>query len=210
MFRCLSRTRRLRCARMPNGASFAEFGAQIAAIPGVANTTQPIFSILTSIPPFVPSTEGRVALSRSFVARSRWADPQRWALSDPIPPGLRTPNPTRLQRLAKPRDRCPTATPDYDVFCNTGFCGTIPHTKALSNSAIELNFSVRKWWRISSQRWHLVLIFCQAAWNNGQHSCWTWSTRNASIIKRARAPPTGSAPRVRNCVPGDTLGSSRC
>ena len=43
----------------------------------------------------------------------------------------------------------------------------------LSSSAIESNSSVRKWLRISSQRWHLVFIFCQAAWNKGQHSCWT-------------------------------------
>ncbi|MGP0069138.1 MAG: hypothetical protein ACLQGP_36755, partial [Isosphaeraceae bacterium] len=40
--------------------------AREPAIPGVANTTQPIFSILTSIPPFVPSTEGRVALRGLF------------------------------------------------------------------------------------------------------------------------------------------------
>ena len=71
-------------------------------------------------------------------------------------------------RLTKPCDRPPTTTPGYDVFCNTGFCGTIPHTKAHSNSAIESNRNVRKWWRISSQRWHFVFNFCQAAWNNGQ------------------------------------------
>ena len=32
---------------------------------------------------------------------------------------------------------------------------------------------LRKWLRISSQRWHLVPILCQAAWNNGQHNCCT-------------------------------------
>jgi hypothetical protein len=67
----------------------------------------------------------------------------------------------------------PRATSDYDEFSKTGFCGAMPRTKALSNSAIESNNSVRKWLRISSQRWHFVFILRQAAWNNGQHSCWT-------------------------------------
>jgi len=86
---------------------------------------------------------------------------------------LRTANATLLQHLPKQsnatvfRHRRPT----YDVFSKTGFCGAMPRIKAVSKSAIESNSRVRKWLRISSQRWHLVFILCQAAWNKGQHSC---------------------------------------
>ena len=34
--------------------------------------------------------------------------------------------------------------PVYDEFSKTGLCGTMPRTKAVSNSAIEVNSSVRK------------------------------------------------------------------
>src|SRR5208337_4690163 len=61
----------------------------------------------------------------------------------------------------------------HDEFSKTGFCGATPRIRAVSRSAIESNSSVRKWLRISSQRWHLVFILCQAAWNKGQHNCWT-------------------------------------
>src|SRR5271156_2652144 len=60
---------------------------------------------------------------------------------------------------------------DYDEFLKTGFCGAMPCSTAFSNSVIESNNSRRKWLRISSQRWHLVFILSQAAWNWGQHSC---------------------------------------
>ena len=53
----------------------------------------------------------------------------------------------------------------------TGFRGAMPRIRAVSRSAIESNSSVRKWLRSSSQRWHLVFILCQAAWNKGQHNC---------------------------------------
>ena len=72
---------------------------------------------------------------------------------------------------AEQRDGLQASATDYDEFSKTGFCGAMPRIRAVSKSAIESNSSVRKWLRISSQRWHLVFILCQAAWNKGQHSC---------------------------------------
>ena len=60
---------------------------------------------------------------------------------------------------------------DYDEFANTGLCRAIPRIRAVSNSAIESNRRDAKVLRISSQRWHLVFILSQAAWNKGQHRC---------------------------------------
>ena len=47
----------------------------------------------------------------------------------------------------------------------------MPRIKAVSNSVMESNSETRgNALRISSQRWHLVFILFQAAWNKGQHS----------------------------------------
>ena len=71
----------------------------------------------------------------------------------------------------QPRAKAPTLLDRSHEFSKTGFCGAMPRIRAVSKSAIESNSNVRKWVRISSQRWHLVFILFQVAWNNGQHAC---------------------------------------
>src|SRR5262245_14910799 len=51
----------LECVRRDDEFRFGErlFLGELAAIPGVPSTTQPVLPILTSMPPFIPSKEGR-------------------------------------------------------------------------------------------------------------------------------------------------------
>ena len=59
----------------------------------------------------------------------------------------------------------------YEVSSNTGGCGAMPRTRAVSSAVIESNTKARKHSRIRSQRSRFVPSFFQAAWNTGQHSC---------------------------------------
>ena len=83
----------------------------------------------------------------------------------------------------------------FSSYCRSG---TGLYTKRDRNKSSMLSISnSENLLRTFSQRDLLVLNLFQAAWNNGQHSCWIWSTRKASIIRRTKTSLKCFLPRPK-------------
>ncbi len=137
-------------------------------IPGhlsVSLPGSPILTVASSLVTFLLEPGGR---------DGAWPSPKQpgFASHRPVRGVHRAPANAMLVQHIKDRRRSSRAsTPDYDVFTSTGRCRSMPRIKAVSNSVMESKRNAWKQLRISSQRWHLVFILFQAAWNKGQHAC---------------------------------------
>jgi hypothetical protein len=138
------------------------------AIPGhlsVSLPGSPILTVASSFGHFPPGTRwSRRGLAEPETARFRLS-------SAGLGSSSRTAIAMLVQHVKDRRRSSRASTPDYDVFTSTGRCRSMPRIKAVSNSVMESKRNAWKQLRISSQRWHLVFILFQVAWNKGQHAC---------------------------------------
>ena len=119
---------------------------------------------------------------------------------------------TRLWLSLKPRATLgsPGATRVYVEFSKTGLCGAIPRTRAISNFRHRVKQQSAKMTSHIFPELALGLHLVPGRPEHGTTQLLNLIHQEGQHHQQGRHPPTGSARRVRSCVPGDILGFSRC